>query len=120
MIVNRFGDLVRLDTFGNARAHERARNRMTQQDSLWAHLKQKVMQPGEGGGDIGDLFGPGSGDDGAGDGGYPGMSGMSGSGASSNPRRRRSSLKRNSQMQGSGNGSSSSSSGPGSSSGKGF
>jgi hypothetical protein len=119
VIVNRFGDLVRLDTFGNAISHERARNRMTQQDSLWAHLKQKVMQQGEGGGDIGDLFGPGSGDENSADYGnedssqYPGMGDSGGSGGSSNPRRRRSSLKRNSQMQGSGNGSSSSSSGKG-------
>lgn len=112
VIVNRFGDLVRLDTFGNAAAHERAKTRMERQDTLWVHLKEKVMESAEGG-DISDLFAGSSSDDGAGDDQYPSMSG---SGASSNPKRR-SSLKRSQQMMQQYNSDSSSSS---SSSGRGF
>ncbi|MFT5327605.1 MAG: serine/threonine protein kinase [Planctomycetaceae bacterium] len=36
VVVNRFGELVRLDTVSNAAAHEAAKSRMTQQDTLWA------------------------------------------------------------------------------------
>jgi hypothetical protein len=86
VVVNRFGDLIRLDTVGNAAAHESAKRRMTQQDELWSHLKRAA--PAAGGG-IDELMMEG----------YPGMEegypGMGG-GKPSNPKRR-SSTKRNAQ-----------------------
>lgn len=89
VVVNRFGDLVHLDTVANAASHERADNRMARQDELWTHLKQTVTAPGEAG-DISDLLGGESSE-------YPGGMSIPGAG-SSPPRRRRSSLKRNSAM----------------------
>ena len=93
VVVNRFGDLVKLDTIGNEAAHENAKNRMTQQDELWAHLKRAASPAGVGG--IDELMGEGYGVEGYGDGmeGYPGMGG----GKPSNPKRR-SSSKRNAMM----------------------
>jgi hypothetical protein len=92
VVVNRFGDLVRLDTVGSAPAHESAKSRMTQQDELWAHLKRAAATPG-GVGDISELMMEGGEDEYGGGGGYPGMGG----GKPYNPKRR-SSLKRNSMM----------------------
>ena len=91
VVVNRFGDLVRLDTVSNETAHESARSRMKQQDELWTHLKRSAAVGGAGG--IDELMGGE---------GYPGMGGLEGypgmgSGKPSNPKRR-SSTKRNSQM----------------------
>jgi hypothetical protein len=85
VVVNRFGDLVRLDTVGNEAAHKSAKSRMTQQDELWSHLKRAAVSPG-GTGDISELMAD------------PGMEGYPGAGAGqpSNPKRR-SSTKRNSQ-----------------------
>ena len=90
VVVNRFGDLVRLDTVGDETAHESAKSRMKQQEDLWAHLKRAAAQGGPGG--IEELM-ENSGYNGMESGGYPGM----GSGKPSNPKRR-SSTKRNSQM----------------------
>ncbi|MGZ0164005.1 MAG: hypothetical protein ACKVII_08810 [Planctomycetales bacterium] len=90
VVVNRFGDLVRLDTVGNETAHESAKSRMKQQDDLWAHLKRAAAQGGAGG--IEELM-QSSGYNGMESSGNPGM----GSSKSSNPKRR-SSTKRNSQM----------------------
>ncbi|NQV26154.1 MAG: formylglycine-generating enzyme family protein [Rhodopirellula sp.] len=67
VVVNRFGDLVRLDTVGNESAYERAKSRMSLQDELWAHLKRAAVGSGE-------------------------------STPTTNAKRRRSSLKRNSSM----------------------
>tara|TARA_R110002072_G_scaffold302100_1_gene483930 strand:+ start:110470 stop:112740 length:2271 start_codon:yes stop_codon:yes gene_type:complete len=97
VVVNRFGDLVKLDTVSNVTAHETAKNRMKQQDELWAHLKRAAIAPGSGG--IEELIG---GEGYPGMEAYPGMSGMEGypgmgSGKPSNPKRR-SSTKRNAQM----------------------
>lgn len=97
VVVNRFGDLIRLDTVGNEKAHESARNRMVQQEELWSHLKRAASPAGAGG--IEDLI-EGGGYPGMEGGGYPGMEsggypGMGG-GKPSNPKRR-SSTKRNSQ-----------------------
>ena len=94
VVVNRFGDLIRLDTVGNEAAHESARSRMKQQEDLWAHLKRAASPVGAGG--IDELMENseyGSGYDGMESSGYPGMS----SGKPSNPKRR-SSTKRNAQM----------------------
>ncbi len=91
VVVNRFGDLIRLDTVGNAAAHESAKSRMTQQDELWSHLKRATPA---GGGGIEQLMGEGD----PSLVGYPGTEGYPGaSGKPSNPKRR-SSTKRNSQM----------------------
>lgn len=90
VVVNRFGDLIRLDTIGNAAAHESAQRRMTQQDELWSHLKRATPAAGDGG--IDELMME-AGMMEAGMEGYPGM----GSGKPSNPKRR-SSTKRSSQM----------------------
>jgi len=90
VVVNRFGDLIRLDTVGNAVAHESAKRRMTQQDELWSHLKRAA--PAAGGG-IDELMME------SGLEGYPGMSEGSpgiGGGKPYNPKRR-SSTKRNAQ-----------------------
>lgn len=89
VVVNRFGDLVRLDTVGNEAAHEGAKSRMKQQDDLWAHLKRATPAAGAGG--IEELM-KSSGYNGMESSGYPGT----GSSKPSNPKRR-SSTKRNSQ-----------------------
>lgn len=94
VIVNRFGDLVELDTVGSEAAYERMKSSMKKQAEVWAHLKRSVVAPG-GSGNIEDLLGEGSsmeGYPGMSPGGYPGMSS-----GPSNPKRR-SSLKRNSMM----------------------
>ena len=101
VIVNRFGDLIRLDTVSNATAHERAKSSMKEQEEVWAHLKSSVV-PGGGGG-IEELLGS-SGESsypGMSSGGYPGMSSGGYPGMSSGPSnpKRRSSLKRNMMMQ---------------------
>jgi hypothetical protein len=94
VIVNRFGDLIRLDTVGNAAAHESAKNRMIQQHDLWAHLKRSATPFGEGG--IEELM------SGA-EGGMEMEMGMGmgmgmGGGKSSNPKRRSSTKRNNAQM----------------------
>ena len=89
VIVNRFGDLIRVDTVGSAAAHESAKSRMVQQGDLWAHLKRSATTFGEGG--IDELMG---GDEAAM---AMGMEMGMGGGMPSNPKRR-SSTKRNSQM----------------------
>ncbi len=94
VVVNRFGDLVRLDTVGNEAAHESAKSRMKQQEDLWAHLKRAAAPAGAGG--IDELMEGseyGSEYSGMESSGYPGM----GSGKPTNPKRR-SSTKRNAQM----------------------
>jgi hypothetical protein len=91
VIVNRFGDLVRLDTVSTATAHERAQNSMKEQGEVWAHLKRAAVAPGTAG-DISELLGQPMDSSGA----YPGMNPGMSSGPS-NPKRR-SSLKRNAQM----------------------
>lgn len=39
VVVNRFGDLVRVDTVSQSAAYETARRRMAHQERLWSHLK---------------------------------------------------------------------------------
>jgi hypothetical protein len=92
VVVNRFGDLVRLDTVDNASAHESAKSRMVEQDEVWASLKRAAAPQG-GVGDIGELLESGGGDAYGGGLGYPKM-GPGMGGKPSNPKRR-SSLKRN-------------------------
>jgi hypothetical protein len=96
VVVNRFGDLVRLDTVGNESAHESAKSRMIEQDDVWSSLKRAAAAPGDIGG-ISELMMAGD----EGGAGYPSMGG----GKQSNPKRRgKSSLKRNSMMMGGGGG----------------
>jgi hypothetical protein len=89
VVVNRFGDLIRVDTVENAVAHESAKSRMVQQGDLWAFLKRAATTFTEDG--IEGLY---SGDEEGMDENYMQEPG---SGMPSNPKRR-SSTKRNTQM----------------------
>ncbi len=96
VMVNRFGELVGVDSSTQNSRYRLAKNRMTQQEKLWGFLRQQAQETEQGG--IAALLGNGGeegGEEAAMMQGAPGMMGM-GSGRG----RRKSSVKRGGNMSG--------------------